>query len=90
MQVRVLLVLVFYQMYKRNQNALIASIPAAIIKCGFLWISIPMVLKIIPYILPNQVLMLTTMFSWPQGITAVCGGLITVLVLPLIKGIHEK
>lgn len=63
----------------------IAIILAAVIKCAFLWLTVPFVLKYISDIKPAQLKMLTIMFSWPQGITALCGGILALCILPLLK-----
>ncbi|MEF9852736.1 MAG: hypothetical protein RR787_02005 [Hydrogenoanaerobacterium sp.] len=58
---------------------------AAIVKCGFLWFTVPKMLTLIPGVKPQQAKMLTIMFSWPQAVTAVIGGLLALAVLPAIK-----
>lgn len=58
---------------------------AAAVKCGFLWLTVPRMLMIIPEIKPQQAKMLSIMFSWPQAITALIGGLLAIVVLPAVK-----
>ncbi len=50
------------------------------VKCSFLWLVVPLVLNGAG--LPEkQTAMLSIMFSWPQGVTALCGGLLSWLVI---------
>ena len=58
---------------------------AAAVKCGFLWLTVPKMLGLIAEVKPPQAKMLTIMFSWPQAITAVIGGLLALAVLPAVK-----
>lgn len=60
-------------------------VTAAIVKCGFLWVTVPALFQLIPEIKPPQAKMLTIMFSWPQGVTAIVGGILALLVLPAVK-----
>ncbi|MDL2276451.1 hypothetical protein LJC02_02235 [Breznakia sp. OttesenSCG-928-G09] len=87
----VLYVGVFQYIFKRKYNVMISSLPAAFIKAGFLWVMIPIVLYYIPDINEVQALALGTMFSWPQLITAISGGIIASIVnMRIPKGSHEK
>jgi len=53
-----------------------AMLAGAVVKCGFLWLVVPLVLNGAG--LPEkQAAMLSIMFSWPQGVTALCGGLLS-------------
>lgn len=52
---------------------------AAAAKCAFLWVSVSLLLQKLNKP-PKMVSMLTTMFSWPQMITALCGGVIAWLL----------
>lgn len=58
---------------------------AAVAKCGFLWVCVPLALRAIPEAKPPQIAMMTLMFSWPQGITALCGGLIALALAPVLR-----
>lgn len=81
----VLFVLAYCYVKKLNFNHYIAFMPAALLKAGFLWVSIPIVLQYIPDIAPMQVKMLSLMFSWPQLITALCGGLFAGTVISRVN-----
>ena len=62
---------------------LAAVITAAAVKCGFLWLSVPLLLQAIGA--PDkQRMMLGIMFSWPQACTALLGGLLAMLIIPRV------
>lgn len=62
---------------------IVAVITAAAVKCGFLWLSVPLLLQAIGA--PDkQRMMLGIMFSWPQACTALIGGLLAMLIIPRI------
>ena len=53
-----------------------AAMMGAVVKCAFLWLTVPLALAAAG--LPEkQTAMLSVMFSWPQGVTALCGGLLS-------------
>lgn len=53
-----------------------AMLMGAAVKCAFLWVTAPLLLAGAG--LPEkQTAMLSIMFSWPQGVTALCGGLLS-------------
>ena len=82
----VLLVFSFWLLGRRGKGgAITAVILGAGVKCAFLWVCVPTLLKLIPEALPAQIKVLTIMFSWPQGITALCGGFIALVVLSRLK-----
>ncbi len=58
---------------------------AAAVKCAFLWLTVPWMLGLIPEVKPQQAQMLTIMFSWPQAVTALIGGLLGLVVIPPLK-----
>lgn len=61
-----------------------AMLAGAVVKCGFLWLVVPLVLNGAG--LPEkQTAMLSIMFSWPQGITALCGGLLSWPIIPRLS-----
>ena len=60
----------------------IAMVLAAVIKCAFLWIAVPALLGVLTGVQPQQVQMLSIMFSWPQGCTALIGGTLASLIIP--------
>lgn len=82
-----LLVVTYKLIVKVHQSITfyIAIVFAAIIKCAFLWLTVPFALQYISDIKQAQLKMLTIMFSWPQGITALCGGFLALCILPLLK-----
>lgn len=62
-----------------------AMMMGAAVKCGFLWLTVPLLLAGAG--LPEkQTAMLSIMFSWPQGLTALCGGLLSWPILPRVSG----
>ena len=61
-----------------------AAVIAAAVKCAFLWVTVPMILGMAG--LPEQQTnMLSIMFSWPQGVTALCGGLVSWPIISRLK-----
>lgn len=88
------LLVVTYKLILKSQKWItfyLAIIVAAMIKCAFLWLTVPFALNYISDIKPAQLQMLTIMFSWPQGITALCGGILALCILPLLKNaLHYK
>lgn len=60
-------------------------IAAVALKAGFLWATVPWVVSRIPEAMPIQVAMMTLMFSWPQAITALVGGILCLALLPVLK-----
>lgn len=59
-----------------------AVIAAAAVKCGFLWVCVPAVLRVLGSVPGKQVAALSVMFSWPQGVTALIGGTLALVILP--------
>ena len=51
-------------------------------KCAFLWIAVPAVLGLLSGVPEQQVKMISIMFSWPQGLTALIGGALALAILP--------
>ena len=53
---------------------------SAALKCGFLWLLVPVVIKAagVP---AKQAAALSIMFSWPQGLTALIGGALALVIL---------
>lgn len=66
-------------------KAWIAVVLAAVIKCAFLWIAVPALLGVLSGVKPQQVQMLSVMFSWPQGCTALIGGALSCLIIPRLR-----
>lgn len=62
-----------------------AAVVAAAIKCAFLWICVPAVLGLLSGVAEKQVAALSVMFSWPQGLTALIGGALSLVILPRLR-----
>ncbi len=87
-----ILVIIFILLYNKEIKPMkyIAITGAAIAKFAFLSVTVPFILQYIPDIKEVQITMLKVMFSWPQLITAVCGGLLSGICYPLIqKGVNK-
>ena len=63
----------------------IAMAIAAVLKCAFLWITVPLLLGALSGVQPQQVAALSIMFSWPQGCTALIGGSLASPVIPRLR-----
>lgn len=59
-----------------------AAVVAAVVKCAFLWICVSFVLGLLSGVAEQQVKMLSIMFSWPQGLTALIGAALALTILP--------
>lgn len=87
----VLVTWVFFTLAERaNQKPLglygiVGVVLGAVVKTGFLWLSVPALLRLIPEIKPKQADVLTRMFSYPQLITALLGGLLALFIIPAVK-----
>ncbi len=83
-----LLVLTYWFFAERESLPMLAgSILAAIVKCAFLWITVPALLSALTSVPAKQTAALSVMFSWPQGLTALIGGL---LALPIIRRLKKE
>ncbi|MEG2234596.1 MAG: hypothetical protein RRZ42_08185 [Oscillospiraceae bacterium] len=75
-------------------NTKLGGIPAVVFssaaKCVFLWLTVPVVLSLIPDIVPKQTAMLSIMFSWPQGVTAMLGGFLALTINRALSGALDK
>ena len=78
------LICVVYHFLVNKSNHYIAVVLGAIVKCGFLWVVVPMLLETSGLPAP-AVSKLSIMMSWPQGITALCGGLLSKPVIDRFK-----
>lgn len=78
----VIFVLVFYYLY--NKNKYVGWLAAAVLKFGFLFVSIRVFLDIFNF--PKFTDILIKLFSWPQLITALIGGF---LALPVIIAVRR-
>ena len=78
-----LLALVYWLSTAKMKNpTLFGVIVAAIAKCAFLWLTIPAVLHALISVPEKQATNLSVMFSWPQGLTALIGGLLALSIIP--------
>ena len=78
-----ILCLVYWFLAER-MNHLSGVAAGAVLKCGFLWLTVPLALSAAG--LPEkQTAMLSIMFSWPQLVTALCGGLLAWAILPRVR-----
>ena len=62
-----------------------SAVAAAAVKCAFLWVCVPFVLGLLSGVPEKQVAAVSVMFSWPQGVTALIGGVLAMLVLPRLR-----
>ena len=69
---------------KAKQSAVVAALAGAVVKCAFLWPTVPAVIALVGAP-EQQAKMLGVMFSWPQGVTALCGGLLGAYIAKLLK-----
>ena len=60
-------------------------IAAAAVKCAFLWLTVPAALRLFASVPEKQAAALSVMFSWPQGLTALVGGVLAILIIPRLK-----
>lgn len=65
-------------------NRILATLLAAAVKCGFLWLTVPALLKAVGAP-EKQLKALSIMFSWPQGITALIGGVLAFIIISRLK-----
>ena len=79
-----LLCIIYGLLARRPSWHVPAMIVGAVVKCAFLWLTVPMILATAG--LPEkQTAMLSIMFSWPQGVTALIGGALALLILPRLR-----
>ena len=79
-----LLCVVYSLLARRPAWHVPAMAVGAVVKCAFLWVTVPMILGMAG--LPEQQTnMLSIMFSWPQGVTALCGGLVSWPIISRLK-----
>ena len=64
----------------KKYNQLVRILVPAALKCAFLWVSVPMLLNVVGAP-EKQAKMMSVMFSWPQGVTAIIGGALALLVV---------
>lgn len=81
------LLVIVYRLAKDKMKlpGIAGVISAAAVKCGFLWLTVPLLLGALTSVPEKQVKALSVMFSWPQGLTALIGGLLALIIIPRLK-----
>ena len=75
---------------RRRELRTPAVILAAALKCAFLWVSVPAVLKALGSVAEKQITALSIMFSWPQGVTALIGGVLALIIIPRLAKVKKE
>ena len=70
---------------KKNWKREIAMVVCAVLKCAFLWVAVPAVIASLGTVPAKQAAVMSAMFSWPQGVTALIGGVLALVILPRLK-----
>lgn len=73
-----------YRPLSKRAHHLAAAAAGAALKCALLWLTVPPALHAAGFP-PKQAAMLSVMFSWPQAVTALCGGFLSWPVLVRLK-----
>ncbi len=60
----------------------ISMVCCALIKCGFLWVAVPTVIATLGSVPEKQAAVMSATFSWPQGVTALIGGVLALVIIP--------
>ena len=82
------LALLFALLMKKTSLPRIADmLISALTKCAFLWVCVPAVLRMLGSVPEKQVAVMSAMFSWPQGVTAVIGGALALLIIPRLAAL---
>lgn len=87
----VLVMWIFFTLAEKNNQkplglyGILGIVVGAAAKTGFLWLAVPALLRLIPEMKPKQAETLTLMFSYPQLVTALIGGLLALLIIPTVK-----
>ena len=68
----------------------IAMVGCAVLKCAFLWVAVPAVIASLGTVPAKQAAVMSAMFSWPQGVTALIGGVLALVILPRLKKANFK
>lgn len=64
----------------------VGILAGAVAKTLVLWLGIvKLALPLIPGLKPQQIQMMSAMFSWPQLVTALIGGIVAALLVPVLK-----
>lgn len=69
-------------------NRALGTVGAAALKCAFLWVTVPILLHAVGAP-EKQTAALSIMFSWPQGITALIGGVIAYAIIPRLSKLKK-
>lgn len=64
----------------KKAGVVVDIIVPAVLKCAFLWLAVPALLNMVGAP-EKQAKAMSIMFSWPQGVTALIGGFLAMLVL---------
>ena len=84
----------FFKISKGNLKSIftyLGIISGAGAKCAVMWIlSKNIVIPSLTNIPEPQVKAMSLMFSWPQGVTALAGGILALLILPVVKKAIKK
>jgi uncharacterized membrane protein len=70
---------------KKQWPSLVSMVGCAVIKCGFLWVAVPAVIASLGTVPEKQAAVMSAMFSWPQGVTALVGGVLALIIIPRLK-----
>jgi hypothetical protein len=80
----------FFHMHKKLPFEIAGIIIGAAAKCAFLWIATAALMVPIFYSGSKVASKLSLMFSWPQGLTALIGGILALLVLPAVRAYQKR
>ena len=90
----VAVVWVFFKISKGNLKStytILGLISGAGIKCAAIWILAQgLVIPALTQIPEKQLTVMSMSFSWPQGITALIGGVMALIILPVLKKAIKK
>ena len=70
---------------RKNWKRESAMVACAVLKCAFLWVAVPAVIASLGTVPAKQAAVMSAMFSWPQGVTALIGGVLALVILPRLK-----
>lgn len=70
---------------KKDWRREISMVACAVTKCGFLWLAVPAVIASLGTVPEKQAAVMSAMFSWPQGVTALIGGILALAIIPRLK-----
>lgn len=76
---------------RKAWNRIASMVGCAVIKCAFLWIAVPAVIAGVGTVPEKQAAVMSAMFSWPQGVTALVGGTLALVIIPRVaKAVKSK